>query len=115
MNNKEKYRLKFSEALQSEKLKLTSQRVAIFDEVIYGEKPMKTKASKIIKNLLPYTEKYLNENGSSWGMCRHLLKLIEGFKGAKSMREEISIISQQKKSDISFLKKIAQQLEDAGH
>tara|TARA_Y100001968_G_scaffold316173_1_gene343665 strand:+ start:1056 stop:2060 length:1005 start_codon:yes stop_codon:yes gene_type:complete len=84
------------------------------DEIIYGEKPMKTKASKIIKNLLPYTEKYLNENGSSWGMCRHLLKLIEGFKGAKSMREEISIISQQKKSDISFLKKIAQQLEDAG-
>ena len=38
MSNKEKYRLKFSEALQNEKLKLTSQRVAIFDEVIYGEK-----------------------------------------------------------------------------
>ena len=38
MNKKEKYRKKFLEALQNEKLKLTSQRLAIFDEVIYGEK-----------------------------------------------------------------------------
>ena len=38
MNKKEKYTKKFSEALQNEKLKLTSQRLAIFDEVIYGEK-----------------------------------------------------------------------------
>jgi len=38
MNKKEKYKKRFSDALQSEKLKLTSQRLAIFDEVIYGEK-----------------------------------------------------------------------------
>ena len=38
MNKKEKYKKNFSDALQSEKLKLTSQRLAIFDEVIYGEK-----------------------------------------------------------------------------
>ena len=38
MNKKEKYKKSFSEALQNEKLKLTSQRLAIFDEVIYGEK-----------------------------------------------------------------------------
>ena len=38
MNKKEKYTKKFSEALQNEKLKLTSQRLVIFDEVIYGEK-----------------------------------------------------------------------------
>ena len=38
MNKKEKYTKKFSEALQNEKLKLTSQRLAIFDEVIYGKK-----------------------------------------------------------------------------
>ncbi len=38
MNKKEKYKKRFSNALQNEKLKLTSQRLAIFDEVIYGEK-----------------------------------------------------------------------------
>jgi len=38
MNKKEKYKKRFSEALQNEKLKLTSQRLAIFDEVIYGKK-----------------------------------------------------------------------------
>ena len=38
MNKKEKYKKRFSDALQNEKLKLTSQRLVIFDEVIYGEK-----------------------------------------------------------------------------
>ena len=38
MDKKEQYRKEFSEALQNEKLKLTSQRVVIFDEVIYGKK-----------------------------------------------------------------------------
>ena len=38
MNKKEEYKKRFSDALQNEKLKLTSQRLAIFDEVIYGEK-----------------------------------------------------------------------------
>ena len=38
MNKKEQYRKEFSEALQNEQLKLTSQRVVIFNEVIYGKK-----------------------------------------------------------------------------
>ena len=38
MNRNEKYLNKFSEALKKEQLKLTSQRIAIFEEVIYGDK-----------------------------------------------------------------------------
>ena len=38
MNKKIVYRKKFKEALKKESLKLTSQRSAIFDEVIYGKK-----------------------------------------------------------------------------
>tara|TARA_B100000029_G_scaffold502369_1_gene577515 strand:- start:1458 stop:1889 length:432 start_codon:yes stop_codon:yes gene_type:complete len=38
MNKKEKYKKSFEEALQKEGLKLTTQRLAIFDEVVYGEK-----------------------------------------------------------------------------
>jgi len=38
MDKKEQYRKEFSEALQNEQLKLTSQRVVIFNEVIYGKK-----------------------------------------------------------------------------
>ena len=38
MNKKNKELTEFSEALKNEKLKLTSQRAAIFEEVIYGEK-----------------------------------------------------------------------------
>ena len=38
MNKKNKELSEFSKALKNEKLKLTSQRAAIFEEVIYGEK-----------------------------------------------------------------------------
>ena len=38
MAKKDEYRKKFEKALQKENLKLTSQRSAIFDEVIYGKK-----------------------------------------------------------------------------
>ena len=38
MNKEQVYRKDFEKALQNEGLKLTSQRLAIFDEVIYGEK-----------------------------------------------------------------------------
>ena len=38
MNKKNKELTEFSEALKNEKLKLTSQRASIFEEVIYGEK-----------------------------------------------------------------------------
>tara|TARA_B100000614_G_scaffold262807_1_gene298713 strand:- start:9172 stop:9600 length:429 start_codon:yes stop_codon:yes gene_type:complete len=38
MRKKDEYRKKFEKALHKESLKLTSQRSAIFDEVIYGDK-----------------------------------------------------------------------------
>ena len=38
MNKNEAYKEDFESALQKEKLKLTSQRLAIFDDVVYGEK-----------------------------------------------------------------------------
>ena len=38
MNKNETYKKDFEAALQKEKLKLTSQRLAIFDDIIYGEK-----------------------------------------------------------------------------
>ena len=38
MNKNEAYKKDFEAALQKEKLKLTSQRLAIFDDVVYGEK-----------------------------------------------------------------------------
>ena len=38
MNKNEAYKKDFEAALQKEKLKLTSQRLAIFDDIIYGEK-----------------------------------------------------------------------------
>ena len=38
MNKSQTYKKKFETALQKENLKLTSQRLAIFDDLVYGEK-----------------------------------------------------------------------------
>ena len=63
MAKKDEYRKKFEKALQKENLKLTSQRSAIFDEVIYGKKHRECeeicvalKKKNIMYQELPFTE-----------------------------------------------------------
>jgi len=43
------------------------------------------------------------------------MNLIENIPNAKILRQELSEKSQTREADVSVLKKIAQQLEDAGH
>ena len=59
--------------------------------------------------------KHLEEKGRLWNMAKHILNLIENIPNAKKLRQELSEKCQNKKADVSILKKIAQQLEDAGH
>ncbi len=85
------------------------------DSVIYGEKEEYLSRSKIIKKIIPFAEKHLENGGRLWNMSKHILNLIENIPNAKTIRQELSEKSQNKKADVSILKKIAQQLEDAGH
>ncbi len=85
------------------------------DSVIYGEKEENLSRSKIIKKVIPFAQKHLENKGRLWQISKHIINLIENIPNAKRFRQELSENSQTKEADISILKKIAQQLEDAGH
>ncbi len=84
------------------------------DSIIYGEKEEYLSRSKIIKKMIPFAQKHIENNGRLWQISKHILNLIENIPKAKILRQELSEKSQNQKADISILKKIAQQLEDAG-
>ncbi len=84
------------------------------DSIIYGKKEEFLTRSKIINKIIPFAQKHLEKDGRVWDVAKHILNLIENIPNAKIIRKELSEKSQNKKADISILKKIAQQLEDAG-
>jgi len=85
------------------------------DSIIYGQEENNLSRSKIIREIIPFVQKHLEEKGRLWNMAKHILNLIENIPNAKKLRQELSEKCQNKKADVSILKKIAQQLEDAGH
>ncbi len=85
------------------------------DSMIYGHEEKYLSRSKIIKQIIPFAEKHLENEGRLWQFSKHILNLIEKIPNAKKFRQELSEKSQSGKANISILKKIAQQLEDAGH
>ena len=85
------------------------------DSIIYGQKEKCISRSEIIKKIIPHAQKHLENEGRLWQFSKHILNLIEKIPNAKKFRQELSEKSQTQKANISILKKIAQQLEDAGH
>tara|TARA_B100000700_G_C14983816_1_gene827744 strand:+ start:598 stop:1602 length:1005 start_codon:yes stop_codon:yes gene_type:complete len=84
------------------------------DELVYGEKPKKISASKVIRGLIPYAEKHLTKNGKIWDIARHTLKLVENIKGAKAWRQEMSFQAQKRNADIKIFEDAAEKLENVG-
>ncbi len=85
------------------------------DSMIFGQQEEHLSRSKIIIKTIPFAQKHLEKNGRLWHIAKHILNLIENIPNAKILRQELSEKCQNNKADISILKKIAQQLEDAGH
>ena len=85
------------------------------DSIIYKQKEKHVSRSEIIKNIIPFAQEHLENDGRLWQITRHVINLIENIPNAKKLRQELSEKSQQKEADIYILKKIAQQLKDAGH
>ena len=85
------------------------------DSMIYGEKQEYLSRSKIIKKIIPFAQRHLDNEGRLWQISKHIINLIENLPNARLIRQELSEKSQTQKADVSILKKTAQQLEDAGH
>ena len=85
------------------------------DNIIFEDKKRLLTPSKVIRKIIPYTENHLKQNGQLWDITKHILKLIQEIPKARSIRQRLSIQTQQKITDISILEKIAQELEVTGH
>jgi len=85
------------------------------DSMIYGQKEEYLPRSKIIRKIIPFAQKHIENNGSLWNMAKHIMNLIENIPNARILRQKLSENCQNQKTDVSILKKIAQQLEEAGH
>ena len=84
------------------------------DEIIYGEKAQNLNASKVLKGLIPYTEKHLRKGGRFWDIAKHCLQLVKNVPGAKQWRNEISIQGIRPEANLSVLEECIEKLEDAG-
>ncbi len=84
------------------------------DHLIYGEKPINTKASSVIKGIIPYAAKHLKNNGKLWDFGKHILHLVQGVPGARKWRQDISLNAQKSTADLFILENAARQLEDIG-
>ncbi len=84
------------------------------DEIIFSEEPRNTKASEVIRNLIPYANYHLANNGKLWDICRHMQKLVEEVPGSRLWRKNLGLKAQTKDADITIIEEAAQQLEEAG-
>ncbi len=84
------------------------------DEMFFEEEPKNISASKILRGLIPYAEKHLNQNGRLWDICKHTLNLVHGVSGARKWRNNLSRKAQTSKANLNILEEAARQLEDAG-
>ena len=84
------------------------------DTMIYGDSPRQVLASDVVDGLIPHAAKHLNRGGRLWDLCRHLVQLVEGVKGARRWRRELGERAQRKGADLEVLEEAKRQLRDAG-
>jgi len=84
------------------------------DALIYGDTPRRVLASDVVNGLIPHAAKHLGRGGRLWDLCRHLVQLVEGVRGARHWRRELGERAQRKGADLNVLEEASQQLRDAG-
>ena len=85
------------------------------DDTFYKKKTISKKTSTIIFNLIPYIEKCLIKNGSTWPICKHLINLIEGIPKAKSWRHQITTKSISKDLTVQDIIELAHEIKNIGY
>ena len=85
------------------------------DNTFYGQKTKTKKVSQIILNLIPYIEKCLKEESTTWNICKHLIYLIEGIPNAKKWRNYITTESISKKLTIKKLVELTLEIKKLGY
>ena len=85
------------------------------DKTIYKKETLSKRTSTIIYNLIPYIEKYLIKNGSTWPICKHLINLIDGIPRARILRHRLTTKSLSKELTMQDLIDLSDEMKNNGY
>ena len=89
-------------------------RWAAMDHLVFGKPPRDVLASDVVTGLLPHAAAHLSRGGRLWDLCRHLVQLVEGVRGARHWRRELGDRAQRPGADLTVLEEAGRQLREAG-
>ena len=89
-------------------------RWAAMDNLVFGKPPRDVLASDVVTGLLPHASAHLSRGGRLWDLCRHLVQLVEGVRGARHWRRELGDRAQRPGADLTVLEEAGRQLREAG-
>ena len=89
-------------------------RWASMDSLVFGESPRTVLASDVVTGLVPHASAHLSRGGRLWDLCRHLVQLVEGVRGARHWRRELGERAKRPGADLTVLEEAGRQLRDAG-
>ena len=84
------------------------------DAEVFGEEARTVKASDVIEGLIPHASAHLSRGGRLWDLCRHLMQLVEGVRGARHWRRNLGEQAQRPGADLIVLEEAGRQLREAG-
>ena len=84
------------------------------DALIFGEPPQQIRASDVVRGMIPHAEAHLQRGGRLWDLCRHLVQLVEGVRGARHWRRNLGHQAQRPEAKLNVLIEAGRQLEEAG-
>ena len=84
------------------------------DSLVFGEPSRSVLASDVVMGLLPHAAAHLSRGGRLWDICRHLVQLVEGVRGARQWRRELGEKAQRSGADLNVLEESGRQLKEAG-
>ena len=84
------------------------------DALIYGDVHRAVLASDVVLGLIPHAQRHLERGGRLWDLCRHLVQLVEGVRGARHWRRNLGTQAQRRGADLNVLEEAGLQLQEAG-
>ena len=84
------------------------------DQQVFGDPPRPLLASDVVAGLIPHASAHLSRGGRLWDLCRHLVQLVEGVRGARHWRRELGEQAQRPGADLDVLEEAGRQLRNAG-
>ncbi|MEB3260311.1 MAG: tRNA dihydrouridine(20/20a) synthase DusA [Cyanobacteriota bacterium] len=85
------------------------------DPLIFGQVGHDSpRPSTVLRGVIPHAERWCGQGGRLWALGRHLVHVVEGVKGARGWRAQLSSQAGQRSAGPEVLADAARQLEERG-